>query len=209
MTSDTKPSVRRKRGEPRRLLLVAAEEVFSERGYDASTREIADRAQVSETLMFRYFGSKAGLFHAAMVTPFVEFVDQFVEQATPIAEADGDDLYAVTEKFVGELYDLFTEHRGLVAMLWSAQAHEESELAEQGLFEDVWAALDKLAALGARARASRSARNEIATRAIVSMIAGMAIARTSFRDRKVPQRAAVVDELAKIAYFGRSAIAAR
>jgi AcrR family transcriptional regulator len=204
MTTDTKGSVRRKRGEPRRLLLEAAEQVFSERGYDASTREIADRAAVSETLMFRYFGSKAGLFHAAMVAPFVEFVDHFVDQAAPIAEADGKDLYGVTEKFVGELYDLFTEHRGLVAMLWSAQAHSESELAEQGLFEDVWAALDKLAALGARARSSRSARNEIATRAIVSMIAGMAIAGASFRDRKVPQRSAVVEELAKIAYHGRA-----
>jgi hypothetical protein len=92
-----------------------------------------------------------------------------------------------------------------VAMLWSAQAHQQSELAEQDLFEDVWAALDKLAALGARARASRSARNEIATRAIVSMIAGMAIAGPSFRNRKVPPRAAVVEELSKIAFYGRSA----
>ena len=68
------PRRRRARGEPRRLLLEAATDLFNERGYSASTRDIADRANVSETLMFRYFGSKAGLFHEAMVRPFSETV---------------------------------------------------------------------------------------------------------------------------------------
>ncbi len=203
--AETNRVTRRKRGEPRALLLKAADELFSERGYDASTREIAERAQVSETLMFRYFGSKAGLFHAAMVTPFVEFVDHYVANATPNADSsDDDDLYPVTLRFVSDFYDLFTEHRGLVAMLWSSQAHQDSDLAEGDMFADVWTALDKLVALGARARTGRPARNEIATRAILSMIAGMAIANSSFRDRKVPPRSAVVEELAKIAFYGRS-----
>lgn len=202
--AETKRATRRKRGEPRQLLLKAADELFSERGYGASTREIAERAQVSETLMFRYFGSKAGLFHAAMITPFVEFVDRYVADTT--ANAKDDDLYSVTEQFVGDFYDLFTEHRGLVAMLWSSEAHQESELAEGDMFAEVWAALDKLVALGASARSGRPARNEIATRAILSMIAGMAIANESFRDRKVPPRDAVVEELAKIAYHGRGIV---
>ncbi len=69
-------ATRRPRGEPRRLLLESGRELFSRQGFSAtSTREIADHAGVSETLMFRYFGSKAGLFREALVEPFVEYVE--------------------------------------------------------------------------------------------------------------------------------------
>src|SRR5512143_1815242 len=69
---------RRRRGEPRRLLLEAAHELFTSQGFSGtSTREIAELAGVSETLMFRYFGSKVGLFREALVAPFVEFVEDF------------------------------------------------------------------------------------------------------------------------------------
>jgi AcrR family transcriptional regulator len=194
---------RRKRGEPRRLLLAAAEQVFAEKGYQASTREIADRAGVSETLMFRYFGSKAGLFREAIVAPFVDFVDEFVSKSEPLLDADEDQLYDLTLGFVGSLYDLFTAHRGLVAMLWSSQAHSESDLASQDALKDVSAALDKLVEVGAHAGSSRTARNEIATRAVLSMVAGMALSAPTYRGRKLPARDAVVEELTKIVYHGR------
>lgn len=49
-------------------ILQAAAELFSARGYDAaSTRDIAERAGVNVALINRYFGSKAGLFEAAIV----------------------------------------------------------------------------------------------------------------------------------------------
>ena len=196
---------RRRSGEPRRLLLAAAEEAFTERGYQASTREVAQRAGVSEPLIFRYFSSKAGLFEAAMVKPFVEFVDQFVASSTPATHVETDDqgLYELTHHFVAGLYDLFCANRGLVAMLWSSQAHSESDLAGQDLFRDVWTALDKLVDLGAHAARGRRARNEIATRAVLSMIAGMAVAGPSYRGGKVPPRDAVVEELTKIVHYGR------
>ena len=48
-------------------ILTAAREVFTEKGYDgAGTREIAERAQVNVALISRYFGSKEGLFAAAV-----------------------------------------------------------------------------------------------------------------------------------------------
>jgi AcrR family transcriptional regulator len=44
-------------------ILEAAMAVFSEKGYrTATTREIADRADVNEVTIFRHFGSKEGLF---------------------------------------------------------------------------------------------------------------------------------------------------
>lgn len=49
------------------LLLTAAQELFAERGYDrVTTREIAERAGVDATLIARYFGSKPGLYLAAI-----------------------------------------------------------------------------------------------------------------------------------------------
>lgn len=49
------------------LLLAAAQELFAERGYErTTTRDVAERAGVDATLIARYFGSKAGLYLAAL-----------------------------------------------------------------------------------------------------------------------------------------------
>ena len=193
---------RRKRGEPRRLLIDAAVQLFNDRGYDATTRQIADQAKVSETLMFRHFGSKAGLFREAMIAPFVEFVDAFVAEHDAGAAAD-EDPRSITEAFVGSLYDIFATHRGLVAALWSATTHGGSDLAEAGLLDEVWTAFDKLVEVGRNADSGRAARNEIATRAVVSMVAGMAVADRAYKHGQMPDRNAVVDEITRICMYGR------
>lgn len=49
-------------------ILLAAQKVFQEKGYDgATTREIADLAEINLTLINRYFGSKLGLFEKAVL----------------------------------------------------------------------------------------------------------------------------------------------
>lgn len=49
-------------------IILAAQQVFYEKGYDASTtREIAVRADVNINLINRYFGSKLGLFKEAIL----------------------------------------------------------------------------------------------------------------------------------------------
>jgi AcrR family transcriptional regulator len=51
----------------RAIILAAAQQAFSENGYSqASIRDIAAIAGVSSTLLLHYFGSKAGLFEAAL-----------------------------------------------------------------------------------------------------------------------------------------------
>ena len=60
----TSAPIRRKRCNP---AATAARAVFTAKGYDgAATREIADLAQVNVALISRYFGSKQGLFAAAI-----------------------------------------------------------------------------------------------------------------------------------------------
>lgn len=59
----------RKRDAPatKARILAAAQEAFATIGYSqAGIREIAARADTSPTLLIRYFGSKAGLFEAAL-----------------------------------------------------------------------------------------------------------------------------------------------
>ena len=78
--SASAPAVRRPRGEPRRLLLDAARELFARKDYrSTTTREIAESAGVTEYLLFRHFGSKAGLFREALVLPFTNIVDEFAQ----------------------------------------------------------------------------------------------------------------------------------
>jgi len=79
-TSDTAPGRRTGvHGRGRELLLAAAGELFGERGYaGTSTRDIAERAGVTEPMLFRHFGTKANLFQQSAVTPFVEFMLAYV-----------------------------------------------------------------------------------------------------------------------------------
>jgi AcrR family transcriptional regulator len=57
---------RRDAAATRQALLDAAIGLFAERGYDRTTvRDIATRAGVNQSLLFRYFGSKEALFATA------------------------------------------------------------------------------------------------------------------------------------------------
>src|SRR5207342_2792741 len=79
-TSARTKATRRPRGEPRRLLLDAARQLFARQDYrSTTTREIAEAAGVAEHLLFRHFGSKAALFREALVVPFTSFVEDFAE----------------------------------------------------------------------------------------------------------------------------------
>ena len=92
-------------------------------------------------MLFRHFGSKAALFREALVVPFTSFVDDFSETWKSLVpeETDEEELAA---QFVGQMYDLFVEHRGLVLTLWASDSMSEEELAEAGI-ADINRALDR------------------------------------------------------------------
>lgn len=59
----------------------AARQLFAERGYHgATTREIARLADVSETLLFRHYGSKSVLFDEVVAQPFNRLMQDFLTQ---------------------------------------------------------------------------------------------------------------------------------
>jgi AcrR family transcriptional regulator len=116
--SDPRPAPARPRdaAATRRALLDAARELFAAAGYDATTvRAIADRAGVNQALLFRYFGSKEGLFADAVLGPAVRL----------LAEGPREDLLERTLAAI-----LATDDRGgevLMAVLRAAAGAQVAE----------------------------------------------------------------------------------
>ncbi|MGB9225684.1 TetR/AcrR family transcriptional regulator [Mycobacterium sp.] len=197
-------AVRRPRGEPRRLLLAAARDLFARQDYrSTTTREIAETAGVTEHLLFRNFGSKAGLFREALVLPFTNFVDDFGrtwESVVP-EETDEEEL---TRRFVGHLYDVLVDHRGLLATLMASDALSEEEQADAGI-ADIRRALTVLSQIGAegmRIRGMRSSEPDLPAYSTVAMIAGMAALRSTYFGAEQPSREAIVEELVQALLHG-------
>jgi AcrR family transcriptional regulator len=197
-------ATRRPRGEPRRLLLEAASDLFARQDYrSTTTREIAEAAGVTEALLFRQFGSKATLFRETMVVPFTSFVDDFGRtwQAVVPEETDEDEL---ASQFVGQLYDVFVEHRGLVLTLLASEALSEEEKADSGIADirRALAVLGQISAEGMAIRGMRSRHPDLAAYSTVAMIAGMAALRSTYFGTRPPTREAIVKELTQAILHG-------
>ncbi|OMC05795.1 TetR family transcriptional regulator [Mycobacterium sp. NS-7484] len=197
-------STRRPRGEARRLLLDAARELFSRHGYRSiTTREIAQAADVSEYLLFRHFGSKAGLFREAMVLPFTDFVDDFGKtwQTVVPEETDEEEL---TRQFAGRLYDVLLQHKGLLLTLVASDGLSDEEAENTGI-ADIRRALGLLGQIsteGMQLRGFRSTQPDLRAHSAVALIVGMVALRSTFFDDRPPSREAIVDELVQALLHG-------
>jgi AcrR family transcriptional regulator len=91
--------------------------LFAERGNgDATTREIASRADVAEQVIFRIYPTKQALFDAAVVEPFDVFLSEFTARWLA-APTPGVTPEEVLQQFVDDLYDMVRANRQLVAAL--------------------------------------------------------------------------------------------
>jgi AcrR family transcriptional regulator len=195
---------RRPRGAPRKLLLAAARDLFARHDYrSTTTREIAEAAGVTEHLLFRNFGSKAGLFREALVLPFTGFVDDFGRTWDSVVHEEANEE-EMARRFVGHLYDVFVEHQGLLLTLMAADALSDEELAETGI-ADIRRALTLLSQIGAegmRIRGLRTSNPDLPAHSTVAMIAGMAALRSTYFGAEQPSREAIVDELVQAILHG-------
>jgi AcrR family transcriptional regulator len=203
-TADAPTAVRRPRGEPRRLLLDAARNLFARRDYrSTTTREIATAAGVTEHLLFRYFGTKAALFREALVLPFTGFVDEFggTWQSVIPEETDEQELAG---QFVGELYDVFVKHQGLLLTLMASEALSDEELADTGIAEVRRSlnVLGRISAEGMNIRGLRSDHPDLPAHSTVAMIAGMAALRSTYFGARPPSREVIVGELVQAILHG-------
>ncbi|MEZ4454221.1 MAG: TetR/AcrR family transcriptional regulator [Nannocystaceae bacterium] len=96
-------------------IIDAARAVFLERGFAATTAEVAERAGVSEGTLFNRFRSKAELFQAAMRPQF-----EAMHWATDLAERVGrGDLREQLVEIAGSVVEFMRKLMPLIMMSWS------------------------------------------------------------------------------------------
>ena len=100
---------RRTREDVTERIQGAARQLFAERGYaSATTKEIARMADVSETLLFRYYGDKRSLFNEVVTAPFNRLMESFVERHPDRSDGSRDQDAL---KFVREVFTLFEDNQ--------------------------------------------------------------------------------------------------
>ena len=106
----------------RPAILEAAQRAFAERGYEGtSVRAIAAEVGVDPAVVLHFFGSKDGLFQAAVGWPFDPDLI-----AVRVAAADAKDLGGNMARIFFGLWDEPTTRAPLLAVLRSAMTHEAS-----------------------------------------------------------------------------------
>lgn len=147
----------------RNAILVAARERFAADGYDRATiRAIAKAAKIDPSMVMRYYGSKEGLYAAALD------IDLRLPDPTALDPQD------VGRMLVGHFLDRWEENDALSAMLRVGATHQAGADRLQGVFRDQLLPL---------ARHTCPDPEQAATRAalVASQILGMALARYILR----------------------------
>jgi AcrR family transcriptional regulator len=197
-------ATRRAPGEARRLLLDAARDLFARRDYRATTtRDIADAAGVTEYLLFRHFGSKAGLFREALVVPFTSTLEEFRKTWQSVVPEDTDEE-ELSRQFIGPLYDVLVGHQGLLLTLVASDGLSEDEIEAAGIADirRALSVLGQISAEGMSLRGMRSDQPDLPAHSTVAMIVGMVALRSTFFGSRPPSREAIIDELVQATLHG-------
>lgn len=101
--------------EVRKRLLAAALEVFTRKGYAAtSVREIVEVAGVTKPVLYYYFGSKEGIYLELMREPFMVF-DALLNDCPHDGRGAGELLMRLCE----DVFDLFVENLDTARLMYS------------------------------------------------------------------------------------------
>ncbi|HEY2831388.1 MAG TPA: TetR/AcrR family transcriptional regulator [Sporichthyaceae bacterium] len=164
---------RRASTDVRELLLRAARDEFLTKGYSgATTKAIAARAEVSETVIFNQFQDKSGLFTAAFLAPFAEVVTEYLEARKDPAHSSERQR---VERFVDHLSRLAREYRPILISAIAQRVDGTSAPADD-LLDHVSAELQKILGLGELTEVPGFGPVGPATRAgAAAMVLGMAL----------------------------------
>lgn len=164
---------RRASADVRDLLLRAARDEFLAKGYGgATTKAIAARAEVSETVIFNQFSDKAGLFTAAFVAPFGEIVTEYLEARNNPTRSTKEQR---VERFVDHLSRLAREYRPILIAAISHRL-EGNAPEEDDLLDQLSAELQKILGLGEVTEVPGFGLVDPTTRATAAaMVLGMAL----------------------------------
>ena len=168
----------------RAAVLAAAREAFGMQGYGAtSVRAVARTAGVDPSLVLHFFGSKDGLFAAAIELP----VDP-VELVAGLLAGDVDDLGERVVRTFLAVWDASPGQGPMLAMLRSAVSHED---AAEMLRELLLRVILRPLAVGAG-----GSNPDLRAALLASQLVGLAI--TRYVLRLEPVTSASADELAPL-----------
>ncbi|MER6568445.1 TetR family transcriptional regulator [Streptomyces sp. NPDC001093] len=125
MTGSTKTEQARRSDATRSAILHAARERFAADGYERATiRAIAKDARIDPSMVMRYYGSKEGLFAAAVA------LDLRLPDLTRVPREE------VGRALVGHFLDLWEENEELTAVLRVGATNQAGAERMQGIFRD-------------------------------------------------------------------------
>ena len=130
MTPEATPVTRSRmpRAEREAQILAVAEQVFAERGFQATTMEdVAERVGVTKPMIYGYFGSKEGLLAACVASARSQLL-----QATEAAWEAVPEGSSVEEQFragVGAFFRFIDEHASAFALITHEGAVQASAAA--------------------------------------------------------------------------------
>jgi len=115
---------RRAPEEIRDRIVRAAGDEFKRTGFTgATTARIARRAGVTEAQLYRYFGSKAGLFREVVFKPLDRHFLVFIDRHLAVA-GDASSLREMSQLYTTKLQRFITEHSALLTTLVVAQIYD-------------------------------------------------------------------------------------
>ncbi len=117
---ENRPETERRSRNPERsrnAILDAAEALFAERGYDAtSLKDVGERAEVSRGTPAYFHGSKEGLYQAVIDRVFAQ-TEALVHEAQARALAKGGGLEALLSEMVGGYVDFLVAHPNFIRLV--------------------------------------------------------------------------------------------
>lgn len=196
-------------GTGRARLLTVAREVFAEKGYrGATTRDIAERASLTEPMVFRHFGSKAALFEEAAVEPVVTFIDDYVAEWDAREHGSADAVLEARGFLAGLLEVLHSDRELLVAILAAGQFDEALEPAAKRLqqaFGRVIDGFEKLIAAEFALRGLRTPDQPAFARVLLGIVVALALHAdwlTLGENGRSVSFDRMLDEAARVAVYG-------
>jgi AcrR family transcriptional regulator len=199
---------RRSTAEVQRLILDAATTVFGRKGYQlATTDDIAAEAGVARSVMFRHYASKAELFRATQLQPFIDMLTTFkssLDQESEIGELWDEQLLMRT--VVEIVYDSFRAHKnGILALAAMEGIDGDVSREVQDVLNKAFQDVAALSTAENERRGWPSQRNlELSIRSVIGMVAAMSVLEPLFvpQGRKRPSRAQLIDQLTAVALHG-------
>ena len=174
------------------LLIEAACDEFERNGYEGTkTATIAQKAGVTEALIFSNFGSKATLFHDSIFKPLNQHFLKFIATHL-VASDDKEGLKEGTRQYILELQQFIRRHARMLTSVVAAQMYESENVRGVSQIEGL---NDYFARATANSVKRSSGKPKIDPRLVARISFATILACIIFKDWLFPKGLASQDEI--------------